>query len=131
MDDVMAACRLRDVRCHVCGTSIQPGGLSTAMTVRSSCRMRIGLQSGSSMELGLAIRPMVAAGVNRLKLFGYRFYRGYNIKVIGDKRGLTARRFFCTMTAWQAASDNCSASRRGANLTAAAWASSWTAARLA
>jgi len=58
------------VRCHVCGTSIQPGGLSTAMTVRSSYKIRIGLQSGSSMELGLAIRAMVAAGVNRLKLFG-------------------------------------------------------------
>jgi hypothetical protein len=35
----------------------------------SSYKIRIGLQSGSSMELGFAIRPMVAAEVNRLKLF--------------------------------------------------------------
>jgi len=32
--------------------------------------MEIGSQPGSSMKLGLAIRDMVAADVNRLKLFG-------------------------------------------------------------
>ena len=40
------------------------------MTVWSSYKIRIGLQSGSSMELGLAIRPMVTAEANQLKLFG-------------------------------------------------------------
>jgi hypothetical protein len=36
-----------------------------------------------------------------------------------------------TIKSWQAALDNSSASRRGANRMAAAWASSWTAARRA
>ena len=42
---------------------------------------------------------------------------------------LTAPVFSRTITAWQTPSAICSASRPGANPTAAAWASSWTAAR--
>jgi hypothetical protein len=45
-------------------------GLSMAMTDRSSYKIGIGSQSGSSMKLGLAIGAIVAADVNRLKLFG-------------------------------------------------------------
>src|ERR1039458_7302974 len=44
-------------------------GLSTAMTDRSSYKIGIGSQPGSSMKLGLAIHVMVAADVNRLKQF--------------------------------------------------------------
>jgi hypothetical protein len=55
---------------HESGTSIQPRGLSIASTDLSSKMMEIGSQPGSSMKLGLAIRAMVAAAVNRLKLFG-------------------------------------------------------------
>jgi hypothetical protein len=50
--------------------------LSIASTERSSKMMEIGSQPGSSMKLGLAIRAMVAAEANRLKLFGtYRFQK--------------------------------------------------------
>ena len=52
----MAACKLRDVFCHATGASIQPRGLSIAMTARSSYKIGIGSQSGSSMQLGLAMR---------------------------------------------------------------------------
>ena len=53
------------------------------------------------------------------------------VAIARNKADLTARRFFRIIPAWQAASDNCSASRRGANPTVAAWAWSWTAARRA
>jgi hypothetical protein len=55
----MAACKLRDVFCHATGASIQPRGLSIAMTARSSYKIGIGSQSGSSMELGLAINILI------------------------------------------------------------------------
>ena len=54
----MAACKLRDVFCHATGASIQPRGLSIAMTARSSYKIGIGSQSGNSMKLGLAISKM-------------------------------------------------------------------------
>jgi hypothetical protein len=56
MEDSMAACKLRDVFCHATGASIQPRGLSMAMTARSSYKIGIGSQCGNSMELGLAMR---------------------------------------------------------------------------
>ena len=52
----MAACKLRDVFCHATGASIHPRGLSMAMAARSSYKIGIGSQSGSSMKLGLAMR---------------------------------------------------------------------------
>src|ERR1700690_2579173 len=54
--------------------SVHPRSLSTAMTDRSSYKIGIGSHSGSSMQLGLAIRPMAAADVNRLHLFGSEFF---------------------------------------------------------
>src|SRR5882762_1372708 len=52
MDETMAACKLRLVFCHECGTSIQPGGLSMAMMDRSSWRIGMSVPSASSMQLG-------------------------------------------------------------------------------
>jgi hypothetical protein len=65
---------------HESGTSIQPRGLSIAMTERSSKMMGIGSQPGSSMKLGFAIRAMVAAGTNRLKLFGKARLAGHKTR---------------------------------------------------
>jgi len=53
MEELMAACRLRPVFCHETGSSIHPRGLSMAMTDRSSYKIGIGSQSGSSMQSGL------------------------------------------------------------------------------
>src|SRR5438477_3909106 len=39
MDDTRAACKFQFVFCHECGTSIQPRGLSIAITERSSYRI--------------------------------------------------------------------------------------------
>ena len=55
MDELMAACRLCPVFCHETGRSIHPRGLSMAMTDRSSYRIGIGSQSGSSMKLGFIL----------------------------------------------------------------------------
>jgi hypothetical protein len=54
--------------------------------------MGIGSQPGSSMKLGLAIRAMVAAEVNRLKLFGKadRINRINRIQSRSDERKLAS-----------------------------------------
>ena len=52
-----AAWRLRLVRCHERGTSIQPAGLSMANTDRSSYRIGIVSPVGSWMQFGFATGP--------------------------------------------------------------------------
>src|ERR1039457_6974546 len=69
MDESIAVCKFQFVLRHESGTSIQPRGLSIAITERSSKMMGIGSQRGSSMKWGLAIRAIITAEVNRLKLF--------------------------------------------------------------
>ena len=60
MDESIAVCKFQFVLRHESGTSIQPRGLSIAMTERSSKMMGIASQPGSSMKFGLAITHRLA-----------------------------------------------------------------------